>query len=518
MSHKAGKLNYSNRNKKNKGKKLNASKVSLIRLYIMLVAATAMALSAPAVSGSGYNEDVAYALGEYYLSFANEDLNAFLSWNYLNEYSKEAIKQKEKALTNLWKSIDIEEFDYFNGLTTDVDKQIAIAHYTLKYKIKFPDKTIDEEKNITTLLIFQYPDWKVVISGESNVIDGLLSSYINSIKAYTNTTGFVFENTTGNTSQKQSNNKEENKTGGSKEGSNDNNNNYDNNSKTLPTDIPKKEGSRECRLSLDDLNISSISIKKYVPENIYDLLIGNTLIELKIGKKSLLINVNDGKLKLIGNTNNEESTKLKPKYTIEAGPCTILAIKDGTISPNKAYEDGLIKLSGESFGNKIKLTLGKIAYSIFSFFKGTKMPKMIILEGESFQLENAGKYSFTGKTSRGPGELYLGTGGSKATKEFSSDNSRDVYVYIKISDDKLHKDGSRSAEIYINNEKLAYRHVSENTITQKSAWAWKYLGKAKISKGKNKIVILKPKQTSAAFIMDKIALAYEKVDASEIED
>ena len=114
-----------------------------------------------------------------------------------------------------------------------------------------------------------------------------------------------------------------------------------------------------------------------------------------------------------------------------------------------------------------------------------------------------------GKSSRGE-EAYLGDGGSSVTYNFNSDYSGNMNLYIALNDDGIHPDGARNAIITVNGKEFKYEHVSENTLTEDSAWKWYYIGEVPI-KESNVISFEKEKTTSAAFIMDKFKLVKGKV-------
>jgi len=196
-------------------------------------------------------------------------------------------------------------------------------------------------------------------------------------------------------------------------------------------------------------------------------------------------------------------------YLITVDSCTLKRIAEGS-DPQKEYDNGKIKISGQSFVSKVKSSIAKMIFEIYSWFL-PKEPFELFIEAETGVLNNPGKYSFIGSSSRGPGELYLGTKDSFAEYDFKSDFEGDAYLSIRVNDDGLHKDYSRDALFTINGKKYPYHAKSMNTQKDGSSWAWVSLGKVHIVSGENKMVVSKPEQTSAAFIMDSFVISEKKI-------
>lgn len=126
----------------------------------------------------------------------------------------------------------------------------------------------------------------------------------------------------------------------------------------------------------------------------------------------------------------------------------------------------------------------------------------IYVEGESGTLTNAGSYSFLGETAIG-NEAYLGDGGATVTYTFNIQTSGTYVLSVRLSDDDLHSDGARNADILIdNNISLKYTHVSEDT----NGWKWYEIGDAVLEEGEHTIVFTKTATTSAAYTMDAFRL------------
>ncbi len=126
---------------------------------------------------------------------------------------------------------------------------------------------------------------------------------------------------------------------------------------------------------------------------------------------------------------------------------------------------------------------------------------IIYVEAEDWKLSWAWDYSTLWKSSRGE-EAYLWDGWATVSYDINS-NKDDFYnLYIRLSDDGIHSNWSRSATILINWKSIAYNHISENT----KGWKWFYLGNITLKQWKNSISFRKNATTSAAFIMDAFKL------------
>ena len=129
----------------------------------------------------------------------------------------------------------------------------------------------------------------------------------------------------------------------------------------------------------------------------------------------------------------------------------------------------------------------------------------VYIEGESGTLTNAGSYSFLGETAIG-NEAYLGDGGAAVTYTFNIQTAGVYTLSVRLSDDNMHSDGARSADILIdNNISLKYSHVSEDT----NGWKWYEIGDVTLEEGEHTIVFTKTASTSAAYAMDAFRLVPE---------
>ncbi|NTV24108.1 MAG: hypothetical protein HGA85_07115, partial [Nanoarchaeota archaeon] len=90
---------------------------------------------------------------------------------------------------------------------------------------------------------------------------------------------------------------------------------------------------------------------------------------------------------------------------------------------------------------------------------------------------------------------------------FKSDFEGTVNIYLRVSDDGLHHDGSRNVTFVIDDTILPYNHKSTNYVKEGKFWGWETLGQAKIRKGENIIQIRRENRYGAAFTMDKFVLS-----------
>ncbi len=129
----------------------------------------------------------------------------------------------------------------------------------------------------------------------------------------------------------------------------------------------------------------------------------------------------------------------------------------------------------------------------------------VYIEGESGTLTNAGSYSFLGETAIG-NEAYLGDGGATVTYTFNIQTAGVYILSVRLSDDDMHSDGARSADILIDNSiSLKYTHVSEDT----NGWKWYEIGNVTLEEGEHTISFTKTQTTSAAYTMDAFRLVPE---------
>ncbi len=129
----------------------------------------------------------------------------------------------------------------------------------------------------------------------------------------------------------------------------------------------------------------------------------------------------------------------------------------------------------------------------------------VYVEGESGTLTNAGSYSFLGETAIG-NEAYLGDGNASVAYTFNIQTGGTYVLSVRLSDDDMHSDGARNADILIDGSiPLKYTHVSEDT----NGWKWYEIGDVVLEEGEHTIVFTKTVSTSAAYTMDAFRLVPE---------
>lgn len=453
------------------------------------------------VSASSIEETV----NTYYDSFANEDFGTYWNTQYLLPYSSEELKLKQDGILETWKVIDTLSYTLKN-LVVEENADLGLASYTVNVVlgeiVNGEPKTLGYTMDMTAILINDN-GWKIISVNPTELVKTNLDYEI------------LKENVT-----------------------------FINKTPVLPpkiVDTKVKDDFKkvkfvarcgdgiceededciyDCKGNLE-INLPPIADKpsECVPDiteftNIKDFsldkiqgastLIGNDkIIEFSFDKETFYYHVLDGLVNRVNET--------KPDYIITTDACTIEKIMDGA-NAQLEYDTGNIKLKGNSAGSKIKVGVGKLLFNIYSWFK--KPPLEIWVEAESGELIGKGKYSSLGPSSRGPGEAYLGNGGVSVKYIVNSKKNAEVYFYISITDDALHKDGSRDATFTVNGKEIKFKHISKNTVTKDSPWAWQLLGKTNLKKGKNIITVTKDKSTSAAFVMDKFVLSENKMDFS----
>lgn len=136
----------------------------------------------------------------------------------------------------------------------------------------------------------------------------------------------------------------------------------------------------------------------------------------------------------------------------------------------------------------------------------TKNNVDIYVEAKDGKLIWAWEYSRLGKSSRGE-EAYLGDWWATVTYEVNSNKAGTYYLYIRLSDDGVHSNWSRSATIKVNTKTISYNHISEDT----KWWKWFSLWEITLKQWKNIISFKKNKTTSAAFIMNAFKLSIKEI-------
>lgn len=110
--------------------------------------------------------------------------------------------------------------------------------------------------------------------------------------------------------------------------------------------------------------------------------------------------------------------------------------------------------------------------------------------------------SYIAESARGK-EAYLAAKLATASYNVETTTAGSYDFWIKLSDDALHSDDSRSATIIVNgSQEITYKHISEDT----NGWKYYNLGQVRLSSGSNKFEFNKIADTSAAFVMDEFKL------------
>lgn len=110
--------------------------------------------------------------------------------------------------------------------------------------------------------------------------------------------------------------------------------------------------------------------------------------------------------------------------------------------------------------------------------------------------------SYIAESARGK-EAYLAAKLATASYDVSATVAGSYDLWIKLSDDALHSDESRSANIIINSsQQIKYTHKSEDT----KGWKYYNIGQVQLNSGNNKFEFVKIADTTAAFVMDEFKL------------
>lgn len=429
------------------------------------------------------------SLDNYYLTFGAKNMDNYLDAQYLDHLSAEELDAKKNLIQQMWE-------EYTSGYSLDeqdsfvyiVNGSIAFVEYSLSiYLYDLADNELMSKDVKMTAILFQTEEnWKIF-----NTIPTLIFEFNTAVdlfedNSFENSNVLLLNETTQNNFSKVAIDM------------------HDTNLNNLTKQINDNEID-VCGIDIDlSLGGEGYSLED---SSVVDLLLGNDkLVRVKIGTNSeLYYHYIDGYLKFLQSAENVD-------FTIILDTCTLQRMVEGA-NPQLEYENGNIQINGEKIGPKLKVILGKVFFKIYSWF--AEEPSLELwIEAETGELENPGKYSFVGSTSRGPGELYLGTKDSFVKYSFTLNDLKTIYLYARVNDDGLHKDGARSVLFDIDGVKKTYEHKSINYVVDGYIWGWVFIGEYDLSGGKHEMIITKPAQTSAAFIADKFVLFEEKKDIS----
>ena len=412
------------------------------------------------------------AIDNYYLTFSAENMDDYLNTQYLGHLSSEELIAKKKLIREMW---DAYSSDYSlserDNCTYTVEDSMAIVEYTLSTRIL--DNNYNEldsfDVDMTAILFDTKNGWKIFNTVPTSVFEF-------------NTAVDLFGNVNDSKDEEL----------------------IEENSSKAEINTSKNNKSIACDI---DFNLTFDSDFVFDNSTLINSLIGNDKnIMLKIGDSlDVYYHFNSGHLKLIPETEDID-------YFISMDSCTLQRLVQGS-SPRLEYRNGNIRVEGKKISSTFKITLGKLLFKVYSWF-APPPPTEIWIEAETADLKNKGKYSYVGPTSRGPGELYLGDKGAVAEYEFNLKQDGVVYLYARVSDDGLHRDGARSVVFNIDGEDVKYESKSHNYMIDGKFWGWVYIGKFDVTSGKHTFTITKPTQTSAAFIADKFVLFDKKRDIS----
>ncbi len=443
-------------------------------------------------------------LNEYYDSFAKKDMDSYLSL--------QAKSADRNIIEKEWESMDVLYYK-LSRLELDVYKNIALADYYLDMRLGIGENIVSFEEPMRAIMVFKDGQWKILVVNQKKLMDETLSRLrIESFREEKNLSAKedvdpildddpekeqkvlpgpcgdgvceLGESCYMDCSMYRSSCGD----GVCEEGEDCF---YD-------CGEPKKidltsSGSCDYDDSFEELtNIDLRSAE--IPSWIMKSLTNDLMIRLSVDNKNYFFRVENGSIRPLPVSEDYN-------YQVTTDSCTLASIETGSITFQEAYDSKKIVIEGNDFNSKAKSFITNLFLKILSLFQDK--PMKIIIEGESGKLVNPGRFSFVGPTSRGPGELYLGEGDSKAIYHFNSSIRGQAYVYIRTSDDGKHEDGSRDAEFLFEGFKLDYKHKSHDVA---NTWEWEYLGNLNLSKGPITLTITKPKQTSAAFILDKILI------------
>ena len=464
----------------------NKAFLIIIILLLTLVISSAVVFAADLEFISDDDKTNFYnILDSYYLSFAEENMDSYLSTQFLSHLSDEELSAKKELIKSMWSEFSsgyaLDDLDSWEFV---VDDNIAIVKFDLFANIMDVNyETVKSyDKSMTATFFLTSDGWKIF-----NIVP---------------TSVFEFNAVVDLLPQEDS---------------------FDNDSVTVEEDNSNIDFTPSNDPSCDEFgNCFKRGPSLFIPPVVCDLDVSSFKddegfsLEDVAGVKTILGNNKVIKVSIDGdsyefyylfkdNILTPVSATTDVDFLVTTDSCTLQRIDEGS-DPQQEYLDGNIKVKGKKFGSKISTGIAKFIFEIYSWFVPSE-PFTLWVEAETGTLSDAGKYSFIGPTSRGPGELYLGTKGSFATYEFESDFEGDVYLSLMITDDGLHSDGSRNAVFNLNGDSLTYHSISRDTSSEDSVWDWVDLGKVHLKSGLNTLIVSKPEQTSAAFIMDKFVLS-----------
>lgn len=427
-------------------------------------------------------------LDSYYMAFIEQNMDAYLSTQFLAHLSDEDLTNKKALIKQMWSELSTSyALNDQDSCEFSVDDSIALVTFDLSANIEdLADNSVKSYDQSMTATFFKTKNgWKIFnivptsVFEFNAVVDLLPEPKVSPVDTNKDDLDFL--------------------------------------KNFKPDDISCDEQGRCSKRGPSLIQpkkvVCNFDIDSFKDEKGYSLvdipaaktLIGNDkLIKITLDDSYIFYyHFADGFLKPVSASEDVD-------FSVTTDSCTLQRIDEGS-NPQVEYDDGNIKIKGEKFGSKIKSGIAKLIFDIYSWF-APSTPFELWIEAETGTLNQEYKYSFIGPTSRGPGELYLGAKDSFARYEFESDYEGTVNLYLRINDDGLHPSGSRNAILTLNDDSvLKYNQVSKNTQTSDSAWAWEYVGTVTLKKGKNTLVISKPEQTSAAFVLDKFVFSEEKL-------
>lgn len=521
---------------------------------------------------AGDGEDTLTILNNYYLESINEDLDKYYDTIFTSHYTEKELEARKKATIQIWDYFDTISYRITNLEMTLNDNE-AIIFYILNSKIQDLEtkEIISIERETAAILFKDQNNWKVYATMPRSTFDIRMSVFATDLDIICENCEVKYEDPsivekvsnffTGKIDADIYAEKPAKCGNGICE---EKENNYE-----CPSDC-KDYGYCDYDvmqiLEIEKINVKHELNNSDIPEFVKNILSKDAIFDLHIidsDRHEYLTLVNgqfdykEPKItyeefctingcKNIKFYNNEFNPE-KIDYIISTDSCSYQDLTTEKLDFIDAFTTGKIKIEGGTIFSKIKTNIGNIVFKIYNWFN--KEPEQIIkepineikpytpkinisseegeteeiineekriisneivFEAENCELNNKGANSFIGKTSRGPGELYLGDKGAFALCKIDSTLSAEVNVYLRVSDDGKHASGSRSVIFEINDQTLNYNHVSKNYIQNGDFWGVEYLGKATLTKGENIIKITKKELTSAAFTLDSITFTPNK--------